>query len=46
VERDDRLGWAAGLQWHNELQWHHDPRFLRPFEDLVEAARAYRERRP
>jgi len=45
VERSDGLGWAAGLQWHNELQWPHDPRFLRPFEDLVEAARRHRARR-
>jgi putative glutamine amidotransferase len=45
TERADGQGWAAGLQWHNELQWHHDDRFLRPFEDLVEAARAYREGR-
>jgi putative glutamine amidotransferase len=42
IERADGLGWAAGLQWHNELQWRHDERFLRPFEDLVAAARAYR----
>lgn len=45
TERNDGLGWAAGLQWHNELQWPHDGRFLRPFEDLVEAARSYRARR-
>ena len=45
TERTDGDGWAAGLQWHNELQWHHDQRFLRPFEDLVEAARSYRARR-
>jgi putative glutamine amidotransferase len=41
VERADGGGFAAGTQWHNEFQWGHDERFLRPFEDLVEAARAY-----
>jgi putative glutamine amidotransferase len=41
TERADGHGFAAGLQWHNELQWRHDARFLRPFEDLVAAARAY-----
>ena len=41
TERGDGLGWAAGLQWHNELQWQHDGRFIRPFADFVEAARAY-----
>ncbi len=41
IERVDGLGFAVGLQWHNELQWQHDDRFLRPFEALVEAARAY-----
>jgi putative glutamine amidotransferase len=45
IERDDGHGFAAGLQWHNELQWRHDERFLRPFEDLVAAARAYRAAR-
>jgi putative glutamine amidotransferase len=39
TERADGKGFAAGLQWHNELQWRHDERFLRPFEDLVMAAR-------
>jgi putative glutamine amidotransferase len=42
IERMDGEAFAAGLQWHNELQWRHDGRFLRPFEDLVAAARAYR----
>jgi putative glutamine amidotransferase len=42
IERTDGDGFAAGLQWHNELQWHRDERFLRPFADLVEAARQYR----
>jgi putative glutamine amidotransferase len=41
IERVDGRGWAAGMQWHNELMWRHDERFLRPFQDLVEAARAY-----
>jgi len=41
VERADGGGFAAGTQWHNEFQWRHDERFLRPFEDLVEAARVY-----
>jgi putative glutamine amidotransferase len=41
TERVDERGWAAGLQWHNELQWGHDERFLRPFEDLVRAAREH-----
>ncbi len=41
LERADGGGFAAGTQWHNEFQWGHDERFLRPFEDLVEAARAY-----
>ncbi|MCC6224170.1 MAG: gamma-glutamyl-gamma-aminobutyrate hydrolase family protein [Thermoleophilia bacterium] len=41
IERVDGRGFAVGLQWHNELQWQHDERFLRPFEALVEAARAY-----
>ncbi len=41
VERDDGRGWAAGMQWHNELMWRHDERYLRPFQDLVEAASAY-----
>jgi putative glutamine amidotransferase len=41
VERADGGGFAAGTQWHNEFQWGHDERFLRPFEDLVEAARVY-----
>jgi putative glutamine amidotransferase len=45
TERADGNGWAAGLQWHNELQWRHDERFLRPFEDLVAAARVYATRR-
>jgi putative glutamine amidotransferase len=45
IELGDGEGFAAGLQWHNELQWSHDERFLRPFEDLVAAARAYREAR-
>jgi putative glutamine amidotransferase len=45
TERDDGHGWAAGVQWHNEMQWPHDERFLRPFEDFVEAARAYALRR-
>jgi gamma-glutamyl-gamma-aminobutyrate hydrolase PuuD len=30
-----------GLQWHNELQWQRDERFLAPFAELVDAARAY-----
>ena len=34
-------GWAMGLQWHNELQWQRDERFLAPFRELVDAARAY-----
>jgi len=41
TERTDGAGWAAGLQWHNEMMWPWDERFLRPFEELVEAARAY-----
>ena len=41
IERVDGRGWAAGMQWHNELMWRHDERFLRPFQDLVLAARAY-----
>jgi putative glutamine amidotransferase len=41
IERADGRGFAAGLQWHNELQWGRDERFLRPFADLVEAARAF-----
>ena len=41
IERVDGRGWAVGMQWHNELMWRHDERFLRPFQDLVEAARAY-----
>jgi putative glutamine amidotransferase len=41
TERADGHGFAVGLQWHNELQWRHDARFLRPFEDLVAAARTY-----
>jgi putative glutamine amidotransferase len=45
TERTDGRGFAVGLQWHNELQWRHDARFLRPFEDLVAAARAYRAER-
>jgi putative glutamine amidotransferase len=44
TERVDGLGWAAGLQWHNELQWQHDERFMRPFADFVDAARAYAKR--
>jgi putative glutamine amidotransferase len=40
IERCDGKGFAAGTQWHNELQWAGDERFLRPFEDLVESARA------
>jgi putative glutamine amidotransferase len=39
LERSDGGGFAAGLQWHNELLWRADERFLRPFEDLVAAAR-------
>jgi putative glutamine amidotransferase len=42
IERTDGEGFAAGMQWHNELQWRRDERFLRPFTDLVEAARQYR----
>jgi putative glutamine amidotransferase len=42
IERSDGQGFAAGLQWHNELQWRRDERFLRPFAELVDAARAYR----
>ena len=42
LERGDGGGFAAGTQWHNELMWRGDDRFLRPFEDLVEAARTYR----
>jgi gamma-glutamyl-gamma-aminobutyrate hydrolase PuuD len=42
LERADGNGFAAGTQWHNELMWRGDERFLRPFEDLVAAARAYR----
>jgi putative glutamine amidotransferase len=45
VERADGRGFAAGVQWHNELQWARDERFLGPFRDLVEAARAYAARR-
>jgi putative glutamine amidotransferase len=30
---------AVGLQWHNEFQMRDDPRFARPLEALVEAAR-------
>lgn len=45
TERVDGRGFAAGLQWHNELQWRHDERFLRPFEDLVAAARRHAARR-
>jgi putative glutamine amidotransferase len=45
IERSDGRGFAAGTQWHNELQWQRDERFLRPFEDLVEAARAFAEAR-
>jgi putative glutamine amidotransferase len=45
TERADGYGFAAGLQWHNELQWRHDGRFLRPFEDLVGAAQAYKAAR-
>lgn len=45
IERVDGRGFAAGTQWHNELMWERDARFLRPFEDLVEAARAYAEAR-
>jgi len=41
VERTDGNGWAMGLQWHNELQWQRDERFLAPFRELVDAARAY-----
>ena len=41
LERADGGGFAAGMQWHNELIWRDDERFLRPFEDLVEAAAAY-----
>jgi hypothetical protein len=33
------------MQWHNELMWRHDERFLRPFQDLVGAARAYAGKR-
>ena len=44
TERADGRGFAAGLQWHNEMQWRHDERFLRPFEDLVRAAREYAKR--
>ena len=43
LERADGKGFAAGTQWHNELMWRGDERFLRPFEDLVAAARAYAE---
>jgi putative glutamine amidotransferase len=45
IERADGRGFAAGLQWHNELQWRRDERFLRPFDDLVEASRSYRASR-
>ena len=45
VERADGRGFAAGVQWHNELQWARDERFLGPFRDLVDAARAYADRR-
>ncbi|MGN6379396.1 MAG: gamma-glutamyl-gamma-aminobutyrate hydrolase family protein [Gaiellales bacterium] len=45
IERADGGGFAAGTQWHNELQWQRDERFLRPFEDLVEAARSRAEAR-
>ena len=33
----------ATVHWHNELMWRGDERFLRPFEDLVAAARAHAE---
>ena len=42
LERADGRGFAAGTQWHNELMWRGDERFLRPFEDLVAAARVFR----
>ncbi|HEX2588117.1 MAG TPA: gamma-glutamyl-gamma-aminobutyrate hydrolase family protein [Gaiellales bacterium] len=45
IERVDGEGFAAGMQWHNELMWRRDERYLRPFEDLVEAARTYAARR-
>jgi putative glutamine amidotransferase len=41
VERVDGGGFAAGMQWHNELMWRRDERYLRPFQDLVDAARVY-----
>ncbi|HYX83784.1 MAG TPA: gamma-glutamyl-gamma-aminobutyrate hydrolase family protein [Gaiellales bacterium] len=41
LERTDGRGYAAGVQWHNELMWRGDDRFLRPFVDLVGAARDY-----
>ena len=41
VERVDGEGFAAGMQWHNEMMWRHDARFLRPFEDLYQAAQAH-----
>jgi putative glutamine amidotransferase len=40
LERADGGGFAAGVQWHNELIWRADERFLRPFSDLVAAARS------
>ena len=44
IERVDGEGFAAGMQWHDEMQWRHDERFLRPFQDLVEAAAERRHR--
>jgi putative glutamine amidotransferase len=44
IERVDGKGFAAGMQWHDEMQWRHDARFLRPFQDLVEAAAEQRNR--
>ena len=45
IERVDGEGFAAGMQWHDEMQWRHDERFLRPFQDLVEAASERRDQR-
>jgi putative glutamine amidotransferase len=45
IERVDGKGFAAGMQWHDEMQWRHDKRFLRPFQDLVEAATKRRAQR-
>ncbi|MDX6495609.1 MAG: putative glutamine amidotransferase, partial [Gaiellales bacterium] len=45
IERADGEGFAAGMQWHDEMQWRHDERFLRPFQDLVEAATKRRAQR-